>query len=349
MAITKERFGMMPDGREIVLYTISNENGYSASFTNLGAIWTRMLVPDRNGCAADVLLGYEDAEGFLVNEPHMGAIVGRVANRTGGASFVLNGKTYHLGQNDGANNLHSGPDYYDKRLWNVGETTDHFVEFTLTSPDGDQGYPGNAEISVTYTLTEANAVEILYRVVCDQDTPVNLTSHGYFNLAGHDSGEVYDHVVRIAADAFTPTGASSVPTGEKKSVFGTPFDFTKPKKIGEELHSEEVQMKKSKGYDHNFCLNHPAGTYALAATVWENQSGRMMEVYTDLPGIQFYTGNWLEGEIGKGNTVYKDYGAFCLETQFFPDSLNQEQFASPILRAGESFVSKTEYRFKQIG
>lgn len=348
MAIKKERFGEMPDGREIVLYTISNEHGYSASFTNLGAIWTKMLVPDRAGHVADVLLGYEDAAGFLVNEPHMGAIVGRVANRTGGAAFKLNGKTYQLGQNDGVNNLHSGPDYYDKRLWEIGVTTENSVEFTLKSQDGDQGYPGNAKLSVTYTLTEEHAVTIQYCAVCDQDTPLNLTSHGYFNLAGHDSGEVCDHILWIDADSYTPTGVSAVPTGEKAPVFGTPFDFTKPKRIGEELFSDDIQLKKSKGYDHNFCLNHPTGVYGLAATVCEKQSGRMLEVYTDLPGVQFYTGNWLEGETGKDGIKYKDFGAFCLETQFFPDSLNQTRFIRPIVRAGEWFRSKTEYRFKQM-
>lgn len=345
MAIKKEQFGSMPDGRKITLYTITNEHGVSASFLDLGAIWANMLVPDRNGQVADVLLGYDDAAGFLVNGPHLGSVVGRIANRTAGARFSLNDNIVYLGRNDGENNLHSGPDYFDKRLWNVGMTSEHSIQFTLESPDGDQGYPGHAAISVTYTLTEDNTVEILYQAVCDQDTPMNLTNHAYFNLGGHGSGVVYDHFVQIDADTFTPTNQESIPTGEFRSVFDTPFDFSRAKKIGADIHADDMQLKMGKGYDHNYCLNHPVGIYSRAASVWDEKSGRAMDVYTDLPGIQFYTANWLDHESGKDGTVYCSRGAFCFETQFFPDSVNQPKFMSPVVKAGETFVSKTGYHF----
>ncbi|MBQ7795505.1 MAG: galactose mutarotase [Lachnospiraceae bacterium] len=345
MAVRKEHFGTMSDGREFFLYTITNKQGLSASFTDLGAVWTNMMVPDRSGQMADVLLGYEDASGYLNNRPHMGSVLGRIANRTGGARYVLNGKEYHLGKNDGANNLHSGPEYFDQRLWNVTAVEDSSVTFRLESPDGDQGYPGNAVIFVKYTLTDENVVEIEYQAVCDHDTPMNLTNHAYFNLGGHGSGPVYGHLVQIDADRFTPTDRLSIPTGECMPVHGTPMDFTVVKKIGDDIHADFEQLIKSKGYDHNYCLNHAPGEYALAAWVYEEASGRALEVFTDLPGVQFYTGNWLDGKEGKDGILYHDHDAFCFETQFFPDAVNKPQFASPVIKAGERFVSKTGYHF----
>ena len=344
MAVKKEHFGRMADGREISLYTIDNGT-VSASFTDLGAVWVSMMVPDRNGELADVLLGYDDAEGYLVNGPHFGSIVGRIANRTGGASFTLNGNSYVLGKNKGENNLHSGPDYYDRRLWAAREVGEDSVVFLLDSPDGDQGFPGELKISVKYTLTKENAVDILYAVTSDRDTPVNMTNHAYFNLGGHASGSVLDTRIQILADSFTPTDADSIPTGEILAVEGTPMDFRTPKTIGTDIDSDYIQIVQGKGFDHNWCLNHAPGVCGLAASAYHEASGRAMDVYTDLPGVQFYTGNWLGGEKGKGGVSYEDRNAFCFETQMYPDSVNHPQFPSPVVKAGTAHVTRTSYRF----
>lgn len=349
MAVRKEAFGIMPDGREISLYTIENQNGVSASVTDLGAIWVRMLVPDRDGNVSDVLLGYDDAEGYLVNGPHMGSVVGRIANRTGGACFLLNGKEYKLEKNNGENNLHSGPDYFDRRLWFGKESGEDSVVFFLESPDGDQGFPGNAKISVKYTLTEDDTLEISYLAVCDQDTPMNLTNHAYFNLGGQGSGSALDHVVQIHADFFTPSGVDSVPTGEILSVENTPMDFRKPKPIGAEIGCDYNQLIQAKGYDHNWCLNHVPGVYSFSASACDPESGRAVDVYTDLPGVQFYTANWLGGEKGKGGASYGERDAFCFETQMYPDAVNKPQFISPVIRAGETHVTRTGYHFYCTG
>lgn len=346
MAIKKERFGAMPDGKEISLYTITNSHGLSASVTDLGAIWVRMLAPDRDGNFDDVLLGYDGGDGYLVNGPHLGSVVGRVANRTGGACFHLDGKEYLLAKNDGENNLHSGPDYFDKRLWEAAVGADErSVMFSLESPDGDQGYPGNARISVIYRLTEEDCLEITYHASCDQATPMNLTNHAYFNLAGQGNGNVLSQKVRILADFFTPNSADSIPTGEIRTVAGTPMDFRGEKALGREIDADFSQLKNARGYDHNWCLSHEAGVYSLAVTARDEGNGRLMEVYTDLPGVQLYTANWLDHEAGKNGAVYGPREAFCFETQFYPDSLNKPQFMSPIIRAGEVFTTKTGYRF----
>lgn len=346
MSIRKEPFGFMPDGQQISLYTIENENRLSASFTDLGASWVRMLTPDREGNLEDILLGYDDGARYLENGPHFGATVGRVANRTAGARFLLGGQLCFLGVNNGENNLHSGPDYFDRRFWTASmDEGGNAVTFSLESPDGDQGFPGNAKISVTYALTDMDCVEITYWAVCDKDTPMNLTNHAYFNLSGHDGKSILSHKVQLDADFFTPTSPDSIPTGELLRVEGTPMDFKEPKEIGRDIEAEDSQLKWAGGYDHNWCLNHDRGVYSLAAHVEERQSGRIMEVYTDMPGIQFYTANFLDGEKGKGGSSYGKRSAFCLETQFFPDSLNKPQFASPVIKGGQEFVSKTGYRF----
>ena len=343
MSVVKEQFGEMPDGRRISLYTITNKNGSSAAVTDLGAVWVRMLVPDAAGKYADVLLGYRDAKGYLENGPHFGSIVGRIANRTGRSRFFLKGREYQLSANDGRNNLHSGPDYYDRRLWEVKETGDDHVVFSLHSPDGDQGYPGNMELSVEYRLTEDDTFEITYHVLSNQDTPVNVTNHAYFNLGGESSGSILNHRLQIAADMFTPSDAESIPTGEILSVTGTPMDFTKPKQIGQDIDSDYTQLVQGRGYDHNWCLRHTPGIYSLAASVWEDKSGRCMDVYTDLPGMQFYTANWLDGDEGK--SVYSSRDAYCFETQMYPDAVNKPQFASPIIPAGRHYITRTGYHF----
>lgn len=346
MAIQKQKFGVMPDGREAALYTITNLHGLSASFSELGAVWVNMLVPDRDGKLDDILLGYDNMDGYLRNGPHFGAVVGRVANRTGGAAFTLKGKSYHLQKNNGENNLHSGLDFFEKRFWasRVCEE-ENSVTFTLESPDNDQGFPGNASISVCYRLTEEDCVEITYQASCDQATPMNLTNHAYFNLGGHDSGSVCGHRVRILSGFFTPSFADSIPTGEILSVGGTPMDFREEKEVGLEIDADDLQMKQAGGYDHNWCLEHEAGTCGMAASAFHPESGRYMEVLTDLPGIQFYTGNFLKEEGGKNGAFYGKRSGMCFETQFYPDSLNKAWFPSPILQAGERFQSVTCYRF----
>ncbi|MCI7796939.1 MAG: galactose mutarotase [Lachnospiraceae bacterium] len=345
MSIEARTFGTMTDGRNVTLFTITNKNRLSASVTDLGAAWVSMLAPDRDGKLVDVILGYDDAAGYLSDAPHLGAVVGRVANRTGNAAFTLNGINYALGKNDGENNLHSGPDYYDKRLWQAAPVGEDTVVFFLNSPDGDQGYPGNAKITVKYTLTEENTVEITYMIICDQDTPFNMTNHAYFNLAGHNAGNIGTHVMQICADFFTPSDAASITTGEIRPVEKTPMDFRIPKEIGRDIDAEYDQLLQAAGYDHNWCLNHLPGVYSLAANAADKTSGRAMSVYTDLPGVQFYTANFLGGERGKGGAIYERRGAFCLETQMYPDAINKPQFASPIVKAGETRMTKTGFHF----
>lgn len=365
MAIKVERFGEASDGSQIDLYTLTNENGVSASFTNLGGTWVSMLVPDRNGEMADVVLGYGKAGQYLVNGPHLGAIIGRNANRIGGAACSFGNATYRLAENDNHNNLHSGPDYYHGRIWEVelGESdAGSKVTFSLFSPAGDQGYPGNAKITVSYTLTRDNSVVIDYHMVSDADTIANFTNHSYFNLAGHNSGRILDHQVWINGDYFTPADEYSIPYGTILPVKDTPMDFTVMKPIGRDIEADYDQLVKGKGYDHNWVLNHTSvsmgadGKYSvdyrkngevyLAARAYEPVSGRMMEVYTDLPGMQFYTANCLVEEgPGKEGAHYGFRDAFCFETQYFPDAVNREAFPSPVLRAGETYRTTTIYKF----
>lgn len=349
MAIKVERFGEMPDGRQVDRYTLTNGNGVSASFTNLGAIWVSMMVPDKDGDLADVVLGYDTVEKYLVNVPHFGAVIGRNANRIGNAGFTLNGTRYELYANDGPNNLHSAPDFYRTRIWEVeldeGGAGSR-ISFFLNSPDGDQGYPGNAGITVSYTLTEENEVKIQYRMVSDQDTVANLTNHSYFNLAGHNSGPVLDHQVWIDADDYTPVDSVLIPTGAILPMKGTPMDFTEAKAIGRDIGQDYEQLAMGHGYDHNWVLNHKKGEVSLCARVCEPKSGRVMEVYTDLPGMQFYTANFLTGEMpGKGEAVYGPRHAYCFETQYYPDGVNKPEFPSPILKAGEEYNTTTIYKF----
>lgn len=345
MSVIKEHFGEMPDGREVSLYTIKNKNGLMASVTDLGAVWVRMIVSDKNGVMDDVMLGFDDAAGYLKNGPHFGSVVGRIANRTGKGRFSLNGTEYTLAINNGPNNLHSGLDYYDARLWNAKEESENSVTFTLLSPDGDQGYPGNAIVSVTYTLTDEDMLTLTYRVLSDADTPVNLTNHGYFNLLGNNGGSVLEHQARILADFYTPSDETSIPTGEILPVKGTPMDFTDFHVIGERIDEDFDQLVQGHGYDHNWCLSHVRGDLGLSAQIFSEESGRAMDVYTDQPGVQFYTANWLEQGKGKSGAFYHARTAFCFETQNFPDAVNKPHFPSPIVKAGKEWKSVTGYHF----
>lgn len=349
MAWKKELFGELENGAQVYKYTLTNEHGISASFTDLGGIWLEMKTFDRNGKIDDVLLGYDSVDTCLHEGGHLGEIVGRNANRIGGATFTLNGMTYALVINSGTkNNLHSGPDYYRDRLWDaeVEETgLGTKITFSLFSPDGDQNYPGNAQIAVSYTLTPDDSVKIDYQMTADEDTIANFTNHAYFNLRGHKSGTIEDQQVWIDADTFTITDAESIPTGELVPVAGTPMDFTTMKEIGRDIDSDYEPLNQAKGYDHNWALNHEKGDLALSAKAYDPKSGRTMDVYTDLPGIQFYTANSLHSSRGKDGAEYGERSAYCFETQYFPDAINKPQFDSPVLKVGEEYHTTTIYHF----
>ena len=348
MSYTKTVFGKMDDGTEVYRYTLKNSSGASASFTDMGAVWLTMEVPDKDGKLADVVLAVDTVEALKQNPGHMGEIVGRNANRIGDAKFTLNGKTYQLAANDGKNNLHSGPDYYRLRKWDadVEETSlGTMIVFSLFSPDGDQGYPGNAEIMVSYTLTEDNALQIDYHATCDEDTVVNMTNHAYFNLAGHDSGIATDQLIWIDADHYTVTDDGSIPTGEIAPVEGTPLDFRTAKATTGEIDTDFHQVALCGGYDNNFVLNHEPGELSLAAKAYDPKSGRYMEVYTDLPGLQLYAGNSLSTKLGKNGTTYHDRDGYCFESQYFPNNLNCPNFASSVLKAGDEYKTTTIYQF----
>ena len=342
MAVQKEHFGNMPDGQEVFKYTLTNKEGVSASFITLGAVWVSMAVPDREGRMADVVLGYDDVESYLQNPAHFGAPIGRNANRIGGAVITIDGVDYKLAANNGPNNLHSGPDLYHARLWECREADSaegDRLDFFLESPDGDQGYPGNAKICVSYTLTEDSRLLLDYHMVSDKDTVANFTNHSYFNLAGHDSGEALDQEVWLNASAYTQADAVSIPTGEIVPVAGTPMDFTQMKPIGRDIEDSFEDLRIGNGFD-------APGVLSLAARARDPKSGRTMETYTDLPGVQFYTANGLKDFMpGKGGAHYGRRHAYCFETQYYPDACHKPQFPSPILKAGEEYKTRTVYRF----
>lgn len=349
MGIKKELLGNLPDGREVQLFTMENENGVKASFTDYGALWLTMEVPDRDGKLADVVLGYDNLDQLRVNLPHLGAPVGRNANRIGGAAFSLNGQEYKLTANNHSNNLHSGPNFYEHRLWNVeagSEQEANKLTFQLDCPDGDQGYPGSLCVSVSYTLTDDNSILIEYIGLADQDTIFNMTNHSYFNLAGHNSGTILDQLVMVNAEFFTIADEESIPTGEIASVEGTPMDFRQFKPIGQDIEEDYVPLIFAGGYDHNYVLKTELGDPSLAAKLWDKKSGRVMEVYTDLPGVHLYTGNSLSANAaGKSGAVYGKRSGVCFETQFFPNAINIPSFRQPVIKAGEEFRSVTVFHF----
>lgn len=343
MAIRTEAFGKTAAGEATKLFIITNSS-MEIAVSDFGATLVRVVTKDRDGNPCDVVLGYDDAAGYEMGGFSFGAIVGRSANRIGGASFEINGKTYQLAQNNKGNNLHSGPDYYSKRMWTVEDTSENSITFSLFSPDGDQGYPGNVKISVTYTLTADNAVQIDYHAVPDTDTIINMTNHSYFNLDGHAAGSILDQEVWIKAQAFTKADKESITTGEIVSVTGTPMDFNTAKAVGRDIEEEYDALQLSGGYDHNWVLDNN-GEYALVARMSAESTGINMEVYTDLPGMQFYTGNFITEDIGKNGLHYHRRQGLCFESQYFPDAVNKTNFASPICRAGEIYSTRTSYKF----
>lgn len=349
-SIVRKAFGKTPEGKAVELYTLTNRNGMEASITTYGGIVVSLTAPDRNGQYADVVLGFDQLEGYLAGHPYFGALVGRYGNRIAKGKFTLDGKEYTLAVNNGENHLHGGLKGFDKAVWQArGSINKTGVKLALnyTSADGEEGYPGNLAVEVAYTLTDNNELKIEYSATTDKPTPVNLTNHSYFNLAGQGSGDILGHELMIAADRFTPVDKGLIPTGELRPVEGTPFDFRKPTAIGARIEQDDEQLKFGGGYDHNFVLTkRQEGALELAASVYEPKSGRLMEVSTTEPGIQFYCGNFLDGKnVGKGGKVYNFRNGLCLETQHFPDSPNKPQFPSVILKPGKKYATTTVYKF----
>ena len=346
--VTHAPFGNTPDGKAVEIYTLTNANGIELKAITYGAIITGLKTPDRAGRFADIVLGYDTLDGYLKDSPYFGAIVGRYGNRIAKGQFTLDGQTYKIAANNGPNHLHGGNKGFDKVVWNAAEkqgADGAGVVFTRVSPDGEEGYPGNLQVTVTYTLTDKNELIVDYHAGTDKKTPVNLTQHAYFNLAA-DDGDVLGHLLTINADRFTPVDATLIPTGELASVAGTPFDFRKPVAIGARIDADHVQLKNGKGYDHNWVLNRTGTALQHAVHVIEAKSGRTLDVATTEPGVQFYSGNFLDGSLkGKGGRVYKHRSGFCLETQHFPDSPNHPNFPSTILAPGGTYASKTVFTF----
>ena len=348
MSIATEPFGQTPDGQAVDLFTLKNAGGCEVKITNYGGIVVSLTARDRAGALDDVVLGYETLAEYLADTPYFGAIVGRYGNRIGGATFTLDSVAYPLAANDGPNSLHGGLKGFDKVLWRAraveGDGSDA-VELEYLSADGEEGYPGNLSVKVVYTWTDANELRIDYTAGTDRRTVVNLTNHSYFNLAGAGSGDNLAHEMQILAERFTPVDATLIPTGELRSVRGTPMDFTQPVAIGERIGDDDEQLALGGGYDHNWVLDGADGSLALAARVHEPTTGRVLEVLTTEPGVQFYAGNFLDGHhVGKGGRPYVYRGALCLETQHFPDSPNHPEFPSTVLPAGETYRQSTVYR-----
>lgn len=343
MSIRKESFGQTADGEQIDLYILTNTKGLRARIMNYGATLLSLEVPDKNGNLADITLGFDTLDEYLNKRNFFGVTVGRYANRIGGAKFVLNGVEYKLAANNGKNHLHGGLKGFNKVVWNAEEmqTKDGTaVKMSYVSQDGEEGYPGKLTCTVTYTLTDNNELKISYEAETDKTTVVNLTNHSFFNLAGQGNGDILDHEVMLNADKYTPVDEGLIPTGEIKSVKDSPMDFTKPMAIGSRID------KVAGGYDHNYVLNSGGGSLALAARVYEPTSGRVMEIHTTEPGIQFYTGNFLDGSVtGKSGKVYKKHYGFCLETQHFPDSPNKPNFPSVVLNPGQKYSTVTVHKF----
>lgn len=347
MNLTSRAFGTTPDGSTVSLFTLTNNHGLEVSITNYGGAITSLKVPDRKGDIGDIVLGYETLEEYVKNPRYLGCLVGRHANRLGLGKFTLNGVNYQLAQNNGANHLHGGPKGFDKKVWQAEpKQNDYSVALHLSyiSADGEENYPGTLRADVKYVVTNRNELRIEYSATTDQDTIVNLTNHSYFNLAGH--GDILDHVLTINADSFTPVSKDLIPTGEIRSVDNTPMDFREPKTIGSEINSTYEQLGFTGGYDHNFVFKLHGNSMIFAARVHEPSTGRKVEVFTTQPGMQFYSGNFLDGSLtGKGGTVYNKYAGFCLETQHFPDSPNHDNFPPTVLRAGDTYDQVTVFQF----
>ncbi|MCH7919419.1 MAG: galactose mutarotase [Planctomycetes bacterium] len=346
--IKRENFQVEHDGKPVDLFTIKNAKGMTVQLTNYGGKIVSIIVADRDGKLGDVNLGYESAEAYINGTASLGATIGRYANRIAGGQFELNGQVYKLFKNNGPNTLHGGKKGYRFVVWEGRQIDDASVELSYLSRDGEEGFPGNLLVKVVYSVTDKNELRLEYSATTDKPTVLNLTNHAFFNLRGEGQGDVLDHVLWVNASRFLPTDETGIPTGERRNVQGTPFDFMSPKSLGRDIHQANVQLTVGRGYDHNFILNDSDGELTLAARLSEATTGRIMEVYTTEPGLQVYTGNFLTGEgtdIGKGGKAYGPRSALCLESQHFPDSPNQPEFPSTVLNPGEVFRSTTVYRF----
>lgn len=345
MSVTKTHFDFMPDGTEVHLFTITNNNEISAGIITRGATLQSFVCPDKEGNMGDIIMGFDNVAAHIASGTYTGNIIGQYANRLCGGKFTVAGKEYQVTQNEkGKTCLHGGGEY-NSAVWKAIIIDDDAVEFSYISEDGNEGFPGKVEVTVVYRLTDRNELEIHYNAVPDRETVINMTNHAYFNLGTTANGDVLDHELQLFCDAFTPTDADSIPTGEIRSVEGTAFDFREPKKIGKDIGADDEQLIMCRGYDHNFCVNGPVGKVRPVAKVTDAKSGRKLEVMSDLPGVQLYTGNFLDGtEMGKdGIALGKHYG-FCLETQYYPDTPNQPLFPQCTFKKGEAFKSLTIFK-----
>ena len=353
--VARKNFGELADGTRIEAIVLSNAGGTSATIITLGATIQSLLVPDRNGKSADIVLGHATPDEYLEKPQYFGATVGRYANRIAAGRFALDGKEYSLPTNDGNNHLHGGPQGLDKALWNVESVSSGSpatVTLTHTSPDGEAGYPGRLDIAATYALNDRNELSVEYRATTDKPTIVNITNHAYFNLAGEAGHyDVMDHRLVLVADRYTPVDETLIPTGEVQEVAGTPFDFRESNPIGLRIRDgRDKQIRFGRGYDHNFVIKGAAGTLRRGARVEDPHSGRVMEVLTTAPGVQFYSGNFLDGTtVGKSGRIYRQGDAFCLEPQVFPDSPNKPEFPSARLDPGDTYVNRMVFRFSTVG
>ncbi|MDO4519525.1 MAG: aldose epimerase family protein [Eubacteriales bacterium] len=348
MGVSTREFGTTKDGKKVTLYHIENSKGAYAEVIDFGAILVKLAVQDKEGNLRDVVLGYDDIAGYEVNGCFFGATIGRNGNRIANAKFTINDKEYELAQNENENNLHSGPNGFEKKLWNAEISAEQAVTFSRISPDGENGFPGEFNVSVTYELTDDNEIKIMYNGKSTEDTVANLTNHSYFNLGGEGSGSILDHELMICAKKYTPVkDGKAIPTGENASVEGTVFDFTSFKKIGKDIEADVDQLKYTGGFDHNFVTDegYEKGLRRKIAAAYCAESGIEMEVFTDCPCVQFYAGNFVISENGKNDHLYTKRTGFCLETQVEPNAVNEKNFYSPVLKAGDTYHSQTSYRF----
>ena len=345
MSVSERKFGVLQTGETVKIFHLENKSGAYAEVTDFGAILVKVCVPDKDGTLTDVVLGYDDLASYEVNGCFFGSTIGRNGNRIGGAKFSVNGKEVVLAQNENDNNLHSGPDGFEKKLWKVAEISDdkNSVIFNRISPDGENGFPGEFDVSVKYEFTEDNELRIHYQGICDEPTVANMTNHSYFNLAGHASGTIDNQILQINSEFYTPNDSECMPTGEVLSVMGTPFDFRAPKPIGQDINADFEQIEMFGGYDHNFAIS--GRGYRLCAIAKCLENGITMEVYTDKPGVQLYTSNGLSEGIYKEGAKYSTHQAFCLETQYFPNGMKNSHFIAPILKVGDEYNFTTEYKF----
>lgn len=346
MSVIQKSFGKTKDGREASLFAIENANGMKVEVTNFGINIVKVIVPDKNGKLDDIALGYDTIEGYYENDNCFGATIGPNANRIANASFTIDGEKYQLAVNDGVNNLHSDGNLgYHKQLWDAKIANDNSVIFALKETDGSMGFPGNKEITVTVSLTDENELKLMYHATSDKNTLINMTNHSYFNLAGHGAEPILNHKLCIMASQYTPVVSGAIPTGEIASVKGTPFDFTKMLAVGAHIEDDNEQLRIGKGYDHNWVVDDFDGNIRKVAEVMEETSGRTMEVYTNQPGIQFYAGNCIGEHIGKAGVTYGKRSGLALETQVFPNSINQENFPNAVYGPGKDYDATTIYKF----